>query len=283
MGNVPSEAVDGKDRQASPRQVYGDSNPGSAAYDSSSGRYGPSQGSTDMDTNMDVDNPPPPPIPSDPALQQQQQQQHPPPGAPQENTVPTVFRWEHGGRSVFITGTFNSWTRQIRMHRSGADFTYIHDLTPGKHAFKFIVDDEWRFAPDQPTVADVEGRINNFIDVTDFEPFHGTLGFESQTLGDGGGQNVVDSGHEDDEGDWGLTIPTVDEYTKEPPPLPPHLRHIILNKAPFLTDTAALPQPGHVALNHLYCTAIKDNMMVLGVTGRYKDKFVTTVYYSPCK
>ena len=23
-----------------------------------------------------------------------------------------------------------------------------------------------------------------------------------------------------------------DEYTKDPPPLPPHLRHIILNKAP---------------------------------------------------
>jgi hypothetical protein len=55
------------------------------------------------------------------------------------------------------------------MHRSGNDFTYIHDLRRGKHAFKFIVDDEWRFAPDQPTVADIEGRINNFIDVTDFK------------------------------------------------------------------------------------------------------------------
>ncbi|CAN0599662.1 unnamed protein product, partial [Laminaria digitata] len=34
------------------------------------------------------------------------------------------------------------------------------------------------------------------------------------------------------------------------------------------------------ALNHLYCTAIKDGMMVLGMTERYKQKFVTTVYYS---
>jgi len=79
------------------------------------------------------------------------------------------------------------------------------------------------------------------------------------------------------------TTPDLDEYTKEPPPLPPHLRHIILNKAPSLTDTAALPVPQHVALNHMYCTAIKDNMMVLGVTQRYKTKFVTTVYYSPCE
>lgn len=71
------------------------------------------------------------------------------------------------------------------------------------------------------------------------------------------------------------TVPDLDDYTKEPPPLPPHLRHIILNKPPQLQDTAALPVPQHVALNHLYCTAIKDNMMVLGITQRYKTKFVT--------
>jgi len=59
------------------------------------------------------------------------------------------------------------------MHRSGNDFTYIHNLKKGKHAFKFIVDDEWRFAPDQPTVADIEGRINNFMDVSDFVAYTG--------------------------------------------------------------------------------------------------------------
>ena len=109
-------------------------------------------------------------------LQQQQHllQQQQAAGVSTENwldddSVPTVFRWEHGGRQVYITGTFNGWSRQIPMHRSGNDFTYIHNLKRGKHAFKFIVDDEWRFAPDQPTVADIEGRINNFIDVTDFK------------------------------------------------------------------------------------------------------------------
>ena len=85
--------------------------------------------------------------------------------------VPTVFRWEHGGRTAYITGTFNNWERQIPMHRSGNDFSYVHNLERGKHAFKFVIDDEWRFAPDLPTVADVEGRINNFIDVTTFAPY----------------------------------------------------------------------------------------------------------------
>jgi len=224
-----------------------------------------------------------------------------------DDTVPTVFRWEHGGRQVYITGTFNGWSRQIPMHRSGNDFTYIHNLKRGKHAFKFIVDDEWRFAPDQPTVADIEGRINNFIDVTDFKPYTGDREFEKEkaaadygfisddeeettpaTSGSDGkdssgdGSSNLNAGPDKDGEVFSQTMPDMDEYTKEPPPLPPHLRHIILNKPPQLQDTAALPVPQHVALNHLYCTAIKDNMMVLGITQRYKTKFVTTVYYSPC-
>mmetsp|Transcript_31238 Transcript_31238/g.46188 ORF Transcript_31238/g.46188 Transcript_31238/m.46188 type:complete len:360 (+) Transcript_31238:546-1625(+) len=193
-----------------------------------------------------------------------------------DEAVPTVFRWEHGGRQVYITGTFNDWSRQIPMHRSGNDFTYIHNLRKGKHAFKFIVDDEWRFAPDQPTVADIEGRINNFIDVSDFKPYVGDKDFEERV------ETQTEHPMNAKEEVFSHTMPDLDEYTKEPPPLPPHLRHIILNKAPQLSDTAALPVPQHVALNHLYCTAIKDNMMVLGITQRYKTKFVTTVYYSPC-
>lgn len=217
--------------------------------------------------------------------------------AAEEDTVPTVFRWEHGGRNVYITGTFNGWSRQIPMHRSGNDFTYIHNLRRGKHAFKFIVDDEWRFAPDQPTVADIEGRINNFIDVTDFKAYTGDREFEKErAAADYGsadsndkpsaeGDETSSSGKKTGDRDgevYGHAMPDLDEYTKEPPPLPPHLRHIILNKPPQLQDTAALPVPQHVALNHLYCTAIKDNMMVLGITQRYKTKSCTTVYYSPC-
>jgi len=238
-----------------------------------------------------------------------------------DDTVPTVFRWEHGGRQVYITGTFNGWSRQIPMHRSGNDFTYIHNLKRGKHAFKFIVDDEWRFAPDQPTVADIEGRINNFIDVTEFKAYTGDRDFERErnaaecgvgtkvpprggpgtphadgaepdippppgTIGPDGEPIMPGDPNQplkDPDGEtFTQAVPDLDEYTKEPPPLPPHLRHIILNKPPQLQDTAALPVPQHVALNHLYCTAIKDNMMVLGITQRYKTKFVTTVYYSPC-
>lgn len=213
-----------------------------------------------------------------------------------DDTVPTVFRWEHGGRHVYITGTFNGWSRQIPMHRSGNDFTYIHNLKRGKHAFKFIVDDEWRYAPDQPTVADIEGRINNFIDVTSFKAYTGDKDFEREKAaaeygvldtdlvldGESSATNDEMGGPDRDGEVYSHNMPDVYDYTKEPPPLPPHLRHIILNKPPQLQDTSALPVPQHVALNHLYCTAIRDNMMVLGITQRYKNKYVTTVYYSPC-
>jgi 5'-AMP-activated protein kinase regulatory beta subunit len=133
-----------------------------------------------------------------------------------DDVIPMVFRWEHGGRNVYITGTFNGWSKQCPMHRSGNDFTFIANLSRGKHAYKFVVDDEWRFAPDQMTIADVDGNVNNFVDVSDFTPLSD---FDSDRERNGSTDNM-----------YGRFIPDIDEYTKEPPPLPPHLRHIILNK-----------------------------------------------------
>ena len=90
------------------------------------------------------------------------------------------------------------------MHRSGNDFTYVHNLKRGKHAFKFIVDDEWRFAPDQPTIADIEGRINNFIDVSEFTPYTGDDNFFEKSK-----ERKIP------EQDFRQQIPDLDDYTKE--------------------------------------------------------------------
>jgi serine/threonine protein kinase len=84
----------------------------------------------------------------------------------EEDLVPTVFKWDHGGEKVYITGTFNDWELQIPMTRIGYSFTYTHALKHGKYAYKFIVDDEWRYAHDQQTVADVEGKVSNFIEIS---------------------------------------------------------------------------------------------------------------------
>jgi 5'-AMP-activated protein kinase regulatory beta subunit len=109
------------------------------------------------------------------------------------------------------------------------------------------VDDEWRFAPDLPTVVDIEGRINNFIDVSTFVPYTGDENYLT---------TAVDTSDEV----YTRTMPGLDEYTKEPMALPPHLRHLILNKVPRSNEPAALTTPLHVSLNHLNCTAAKVNI-----------------------
>eukprot|EP00123_Amoebidium_parasiticum_P015647 comp23083_c0_seq1/m.37042 comp23083_c0_seq1/g.37042 ORF comp23083_c0_seq1/g.37042 comp23083_c0_seq1/m.37042 type:complete len:269 (-) comp23083_c0_seq1:406-1212(-) len=183
--------------------------------------------------------------------------------------VPTVFRWAHGGQNVYITGTFNGWKERIPLSRSHEEFTAIIDLPPGTHQYKFIVDDEWRCNPDQPTDPDRSGAVNNVVQVTDtdafdFEDFISTPVAMSPP------------------GAYDNQIPKLDPVTKPPPVLPPHLMQVLLNTDPISeTDPTLLPIPNHVMLNHLYALSISDGVMVLGVTNRYQNKYVTTVLYRP--
>ncbi|CAB1332885.1 unnamed protein product [Coregonus sp. 'balchen'] len=73
-------------------------------------------------------------------------------------------------------------------------------------------------------------------------------------------------------------IPKQEEKFKTLPILPPHLLQVILNKDTGIScDPALLPEPNHVMLNHLYALSIKDGVMVLSATHRYKKKYVTTL------
>lgn len=92
--------------------------------------------------------------------------------------VNNVFTWSFGGENVFLVGSFNGWVERIPMKRNGNEFTLIHvfnsnlikqALERGVHQYKFIVDNEWRFAPDQSTTSDNSGNINNLIDMTDYK------------------------------------------------------------------------------------------------------------------
>ncbi|KAG0228127.1 hypothetical protein BGW41_003538 [Actinomortierella wolfii] len=70
--------------------------------------------------------------------------------------------------------------------------------------------------------------------------------------------------------------------TNDPPPgLPPHLEKVILNNAPSKEDNSVLPVPNHVVLNHLYACSVKEGVLSISVTSRYRKKYVTTVYIKP--
>ena len=83
---------------------------------------------------------------------------------------------------------------------------------------------------------------------------------------------------------WTQRKPSFDEPTDMNPPfLPPHLSHnSVLNNAGTLnSDPQLCPEPSsHVTLQHLYAQSIKDNLLVLASTTRYRKKCVTIVYYT---
>lgn len=58
-------------------------------------------------------------------------------------TLPTVFKWDGGGKQVYISGTFSEW-KAIPMVKSHGDFVTIIDLPEGEHEYKFYVDGEWK-------------------------------------------------------------------------------------------------------------------------------------------
>src|SRR5690606_23709401 len=82
--------------------------------------------------------------------------------------VPSVFTWTQGGNQVYVTGTFNNWAELIPLNKSEKDFTTILDLPPGVHQYKFLVDNKWKHAPDQPMTTDLKGNINNCLEVKTF-------------------------------------------------------------------------------------------------------------------
>ncbi|XP_054708272.1 5'-AMP-activated protein kinase subunit beta-1-like isoform X2 [Uloborus diversus] len=192
---------------------------------------------------------------------------------------PTVFKWEGGGKEVYISGTFSDW-KPIPMVESHGDFGLIVDVPEGQHEYKFQVDGQWIHAENQPTVDNNMGSKNNIVSVkkSDFEVFE-ALAIDSVSSCSGGSAFSSSSPES-----YSQEVPQRRLYDKStgPPILPPHLLEVILNKDVSLSnEPILLPEPNHVMLNHLYALSIKDGVMVLSATLRYKKKYVTTLLYKP--
>ncbi|TRZ00672.1 hypothetical protein DNTS_012307 [Danionella cerebrum] len=192
---------------------------------------------------------------------------------------PTVIRWAGGGREVFISGSFNNWSSKIPLNKSHSDFVAILDLPEGEHQYKFFVDGQWFHDPAEPVVTSQMGTINNLINVkkSDFEVFDALQldslqGTDSTDLSSSPPGSYTQL----------ISVFKAEERFKAPPILPPHLLQVILNRDTHVScDPALLPEPNHVMLNHLYALSIKDGVMVLSATHRYKKKYVTSLLYKP--
>lgn len=107
-------------------------------------------------------------------------------GSPSTSLLPTRFFWTHGGRRVFLCGSFTSWQEMIPMspvEGCPSVFQVICSLTPGYYQYKFFVDSEWHYDEQQPFVTDSGGNYNNFVVVREPDAASGSQGIEGSALG----------------------------------------------------------------------------------------------------
>ncbi|KXJ27495.1 5'-AMP-activated protein kinase subunit beta-2 [Exaiptasia diaphana] len=208
---------------------------------------------------------------------------------PKKMTIPTVFQWVNGGQNILLSGSFNEWKTRIPMTYSHNEFTAIIELPEGEHEYKFCVDGKWIHDPNLPTANDNFGGRNNVITVrnTDMDVFDALDMDANASIGSGSVKSLSGSSPP---GSYGQIIPSHNTpvivrdgmHASVPPVLPPHLLHVILNKDVVdHDDPSLLPEPDHVSLNHLYALSIKDGVMALSVTHRYREKYVSTLLYKP--
>jgi len=153
------------------------------------------------------------------------------------------------------------------MRQSRADFISIQSLPPGIYQYRFIVDGKWEVDPTQPFTTDMNGERNNYIEVRKPE--------KEELL------NQISVGISPP-GTYGQLLYNNSTFSDSPPSLPPHLLRALLNTTLPQSDPQILPLPHHVMLNHIYrIPRIEDKMLIVGVTTRYKLKYITTVFYQP--
>ncbi|GER33810.1 5'-AMP-activated protein kinase beta-2 subunit protein [Striga asiatica] len=186
-----------------------------------------------------------------------------------EKRIPTMITWSYGGNEVFVEGSWDNWKSRKPLQRSGKDFTIMNVLTSGVYQFRFFVDGEWRYSPDQPYDKDDTGNAYNILDLQDYVPEDtGSIsGFEPPQSPDSSYSNL-ELGQED--------------FAKEPPMAPQHLNSTLLNVAStHMEIRAPYSRPSHVVLNHLYMHKDKSypSVVALGSTSRYLSKYVTVVLY----
>lgn len=179
----------------------------------------------------------------------------------------SLFVGTQGGSVVEVEGSFDGWQTRTQLHRSGnREFSVIKSFPPGVYQYKFIVDGEWKYAPDQPAMYDELGNVNNVLEVQEYVP----------EILDNLDHFAQPSSPKESYDDY---LFHGEDFSKEPPAVPPQLKLTLLNMPPIPFAPNLLPRPQHVVLNHAYVdqSKAKQGLSVIGTTHRYRAKYVTIV------
>ncbi|KAI0144796.1 hypothetical protein BJ166DRAFT_596876 [Pestalotiopsis sp. NC0098] len=236
-------------------------------------------------------------------------------------TVQTRVEWLQGGQKVYVTGTPFQWSRKQRLHpakgREGV-LEAIIPVYPGTHHIKFLVDGRMETSMHLPTTVDFGNNLVNYIEVSGEEtPARNiTLGAtppksatEAQALPSRQPSNseleaaakqpqtkpilpperfsgmipqyLADFDQPEDSRAYQLSVGALDKLPT-PPALPGFLSKPIMNaNALIKDDNSVLNMPNHTILNHLATSSIKNNVLAVSATTRYRNKYVTTIVYKP--
>ncbi|KAI5820806.1 hypothetical protein BZA77DRAFT_348773 [Pyronema omphalodes] len=75
-----------------------------------------------------------------------------------------TFRWDRPATEVYVTGTFDNWSRSTKLEKEGDVFTKRVELPTDKNVtYKFVVDGDWVIDPNAPIDTDENGIQNNLI------------------------------------------------------------------------------------------------------------------------
>lgn len=79
---------------------------------------------------------------------------------------------------------------------------------------------------------------------------------------------------------YGQTLPSAEDYAKEPLAVPPQLHLTLLGTS---EETAIATKPQHVVLNHVFIEQgwTPQSIVALGLTHRFESKYITVVLYKP--
>ncbi|KAI1005307.1 hypothetical protein K3495_g2914 [Podosphaera aphanis] len=236
-------------------------------------------------------------------------------------TVPITFEWRHGGDKVYVTGTIFQWDKKHRLHpvdgQPGVFRAVIH-VRPGTHHIRFITDTILQCSPDLPTTVDFGNNLVNYIEVSaddipqpnldshSRDPRHSPHPpTQANTQSFGAKTNsavksiksrpvlspdkytsqipryIIDLDKPEDSVEYRNAAIAV-EKLPTPPTLPGFLGKPILNVlTPIKDDNSVLTMPNHTVLNHLATSSIKNNVLAISATTRYRRKYVTTIMYKP--
>lgn len=189
--------------------------------------------------------------------------------ASNEQGIPTMITWSYDATDVAVEGSWDDWRTRKPLQKSGKDFTIMKVLPSGVYQYRFIVDGQFKYAPELPWTQDEAGYYYNILDLEDYVPedTKSISGFEPPKSPDSSYNN---------------TQLSVEDFAKEPPIIPPHLQSTLLNAPSLhLEIPPPLSRPQHVVLNHLYMQkgASSPSVVALGSSHRFKSKYVTVVLY----